>query len=126
MRRVTTRVWALLVALCCALCLWAPAPAAQPRVPASAAVLVAQHTGGSFGGSRWGSGSSGSGSYGGSSSSGSYGGGSYGGGSSRSSRDSSDDGFILFYLVYLAFQVHPLLGIGVLVVGLLFFWLRNN
>jgi len=116
-----------------ALLLGAPSAAASP-LGDTAVVSLAQQTGGSFGGSRWGSGSSSSG--GGSSSSGSGssswsgGGSSYGGSGSRS----SDGGgfelvWIVIQLVIWCFSVSPVLGFGVLGVGLaflLFVWFLRS
>ncbi len=107
-----------------ALLLGAPAAVATP-LGDTAVISLAQQTGGSFGGSRWGSGSSSSG--GGSSSSGSGsswsgGGSSYGGGG----RSHSSDGggfelvWIVIQLVIWCFSVSPILGFGVLGVGLVF------
>jgi uncharacterized membrane protein len=62
----------------------------------------AQSTGGSFGGGDWGGGGGG-------------GGGSYGGGSSSSDNDGS--AFFLIELVFIAFRIHPLFGVLVLVIG---------
>lgn len=117
---VRPRRSALLVLLlaCLALFLGAPAATATP-LSDTALVTLAQHTGGSFGGSRWGSGSSSSGS-------GSYsGGGSYSGsgrsGSSRSSGSSDLRGiWILLQIVVWCFSVSPILGFAVLGIGLAF------
>jgi len=112
-----------------ALLLGAPAAVASP-LGDTAVISLAQQTGGSFGGSRWGSGSSG----GGSSSSGS--GSSWsGGGSSSGGRSHSSDGggfelvWIVIQLVIWCFSVSPILGFGVLGVGLaflLFVWFSRS
>lgn len=112
-----------------ALLLGAPAAVASP-LGDTAVITLAQQTGGSFGGSRWGSGSSG----GGSSSSGS--GSSWsGGGSSSGGRSHSSDGggfelvWIVIQLVIWCFSVSPILGFGVLGVGLaflLFVWFSRS
>jgi len=62
----------------------------------------AQSTGGSFGGGDWGGGGGG-------------GGGSYGGGGSSSDNDGS--AFFLIELVFIAFRIHPLFGLLVMVIG---------
>jgi uncharacterized membrane protein len=107
----------LLMLLACFALLVAPGAAtASPALESPLAVL-AQQTGGSFGGSRWGSGStpSGGGSY-------STGGGSYSsGGSSSSSGSGSSDGiWVFFQLVIWCFAVSPVLGFSVLGIGLVF------
>lgn len=64
-------------------------------------ITDAQSTGGSFGGGDWGGGGGG-------------GGGSYGGGSSS---DNDGSAFFLIELVFIAFRIHPLFGLLVLVIG---------
>ncbi len=65
-------------------------------------IVEAQSTGGSFGGGDWGGGGGG-------------GGGSYGGGGGSSDHDGS--AFFLIELVFIAFRIHPLFGVLVLVIG---------
>ena len=115
-----------------ALLLGAPAATASP-LGDTAVITLAQQTGGSFGGSRWGSGSSssssGGGSYSPSSGSSSYGGGS----SSRSGGGDAGDAFsmiwILIQIVVWCFSISPVLGFGVLAVGLgflIFVWMQRS
>ncbi len=113
-----------------ALLLGAPAATATP-LGDTAVITLAQQTGGSFGGSRWGSGSSsssGGGSYSPSSGSSSYG----GGGSSHSGGDSGDAFrmiWILIQIVVWCFSISPVLGFGVLAVGLgflVFVWMQRS
>jgi uncharacterized membrane protein len=113
-----------------ALLLGAPEATATP-LGDTAVVTLAQQTGGSFGGSRWGSGSSSS--SGGGSYSPSSGSSSYGGGSSHSGGGDAGDAFrmiwVLIQIVVWCFSISPVLGFGVLAVGLgflVFVWMQRS